>query len=137
MRNQTDHPFDQHELASVVYLMFLHSEDHFESRLLSTRFHRDAFVEEIRRQVFQPLRKDFAARAQKFKNLCFGPWRGTLGFLLRQEPRHEASEIGSLKRIVVILAALAIEHGCEWITTDGDYAKFPGLRWRSISAEES
>ncbi|MBI4231233.1 MAG: type II toxin-antitoxin system VapC family toxin [Planctomycetes bacterium] len=28
------------------------------------------------------------------------------------------------------LAALAIEHGCEWITTDHDYARFPGLRWR-------
>jgi toxin-antitoxin system PIN domain toxin len=28
------------------------------------------------------------------------------------------------------LAALAIEHGCEWISTDGDYARFPGLRWR-------
>jgi uncharacterized protein len=29
------------------------------------------------------------------------------------------------------LAALAIEHGCEWITTDRDYARFPGLRWRT------
>lgn len=28
------------------------------------------------------------------------------------------------------LAALAIESGCEWLTTDGDYARFPGLRWR-------
>lgn len=27
-------------------------------------------------------------------------------------------------------AALAIESGCEWITTDRDYARFPGLRWR-------
>lgn len=27
-------------------------------------------------------------------------------------------------------AALAIESGCEWITTDGDYARFPGLNWR-------
>lgn len=27
-------------------------------------------------------------------------------------------------------AALAMESGCEWITTDGDYARFPGLRWR-------
>ncbi|MDF2773184.1 MAG: hypothetical protein K0S86_2679 [Geminicoccaceae bacterium] len=27
-------------------------------------------------------------------------------------------------------AALAIEHGCEWITDDSDYARFPGLRWR-------
>ncbi len=28
------------------------------------------------------------------------------------------------------LAALAIEWGCEWITTDRDYARFPELRWR-------
>ena len=28
------------------------------------------------------------------------------------------------------LAALAIEHGCELITTDSDFARFPGLRWR-------
>ena len=27
-------------------------------------------------------------------------------------------------------AALAIEHGAEWITTDRDYARFTGLRWR-------
>jgi hypothetical protein len=28
------------------------------------------------------------------------------------------------------LAALAIESGCEWITTDRDYSRFRGLRWR-------
>lgn len=28
------------------------------------------------------------------------------------------------------LAALAIEHGCELITTDGDFSRFAGLRWR-------
>jgi len=28
------------------------------------------------------------------------------------------------------LAALAIESGAEWVTTDRDYARFPGLRWR-------
>lgn len=28
------------------------------------------------------------------------------------------------------LAALAIEHGCEFLTDDRDFAKFPGLRWR-------
>ncbi len=27
-------------------------------------------------------------------------------------------------------AALAIEHGCEWISTDGDYEQFRDLRWR-------
>jgi uncharacterized protein len=28
-------------------------------------------------------------------------------------------------------AALAIESGCEWISTDRDYARFPGLTWRA------
>lgn len=28
------------------------------------------------------------------------------------------------------LAALAIESGSEWITTDRGFARFPGLRWR-------
>lgn len=28
------------------------------------------------------------------------------------------------------LAALAIEHGCQLVTTDGDFSRFPDLRWR-------
>ena len=28
-------------------------------------------------------------------------------------------------------AALAMEYGCEWITTDRDYARFDGLKWRA------
>ncbi|HVT17717.1 MAG TPA: type II toxin-antitoxin system VapC family toxin [Thermoanaerobaculia bacterium] len=28
------------------------------------------------------------------------------------------------------LAALAIESGSEWVTTDRGFARFPGLRWR-------
>jgi toxin-antitoxin system PIN domain toxin len=31
-------------------------------------------------------------------------------------------------------AALAIEWGCEWVTLDRDYARFPGLRWRVPAA---
>ena len=27
-------------------------------------------------------------------------------------------------------AALALEYGCEWITLDRGFARFPGLRWR-------
>ena len=27
-------------------------------------------------------------------------------------------------------AALALESGCEWATTDRDYSRFPGLAWR-------
>jgi len=30
-------------------------------------------------------------------------------------------------------AALAIEHGCEWITLDRDFSRFKGLRWKPPS----
>lgn len=29
------------------------------------------------------------------------------------------------------LAALAIESGCEWVTFDRGFARYPGLKWRS------
>ena len=29
------------------------------------------------------------------------------------------------------LAALAIEHGCELISTDSDFSRFSGIRWRN------
>lgn len=29
------------------------------------------------------------------------------------------------------LAAVCVESGCEWVTTDRDYSRFAGLRWRS------
>ncbi|HYT09523.1 MAG TPA: type II toxin-antitoxin system VapC family toxin [Mycobacteriales bacterium] len=42
-------------------------------------------------------------------------------------------EVGATANLVpdAYLAALAIEHGCEWITTDRGFARFPGLRWRN------
>jgi len=33
----------------------------------------------------------------------------------------------------VYLAALAIEHGCEFVTADSDFKKFPGLRVRVLT----
>jgi hypothetical protein len=53
-------------------------------------------------------------------------------------PRHwslfqdicvRASASGNLVQDAWV-AALAIESGCEWITTDRDFARFRGLRWR-------
>jgi hypothetical protein len=32
------------------------------------------------------------------------------------------------------LAALAIESGSEWMTSDRGYSRFPGLRWRDPGA---
>ena len=58
--------------------------------------------------------------------------------LLAPEPRHleifarlcrTSSARGSLVPDAYT-AALAIENGSEWITMDGDYERFPDLRWR-------
>jgi uncharacterized protein len=53
-------------------------------------------------------------------------------------PRHwdifkRLCEVAGVKGNLVpdaYLAALAIESGSEWITTDRDYSRFPGLKWR-------
>lgn len=29
------------------------------------------------------------------------------------------------------LAALAVEHGCELMSTDADFSRFPGVKWRN------
>jgi predicted nucleic acid-binding protein len=29
------------------------------------------------------------------------------------------------------LAALAVEHGCELVSTDADFSRFSGIRWRN------
>jgi len=42
---------------------------------------------------------------------------------------HKAQARGNLVADAY-LAALAIECGAEWITTDRDFARFPGLNWR-------
>ncbi len=46
--------------------------------------------------------------------------------------RRLCEESGAKGNVVpdAYLAALAIERGCEWITTDRDFARFRGLRWR-------
>jgi len=33
-------------------------------------------------------------------------------------------------------AALAIEWGCEWITFDRDFARFPGLKWHRLTVAQ-
>lgn len=58
---------------------------------------------------------------------------------LRPGPRHWdifdslCTEVGARANTVpdAYHAALAIENGATWITTDRAFARFPGLRWRS------
>ncbi|MDV3128736.1 type II toxin-antitoxin system VapC family toxin [Mycobacterium sp. 21AC1] len=57
---------------------------------------------------------------------------------LRPGPRHWAifdslcGDVGAKGNTVpdAYHAALAIENGATWITTDRSFARFPGLRWR-------
>ncbi|MGH9465049.1 MAG: type II toxin-antitoxin system VapC family toxin [Thermoanaerobaculia bacterium] len=57
--------------------------------------------------------------------------------LVTPGPRHWevfsrlCREIGARGNLVpdAYHAALAIESGCEWITLDRDYSRFPGLKW--------
>ena len=77
------------------------------------------------------------------------PIQVALGFaeLIRQQPHaHVVSpgvrfwpvftdlcrKTGASGKLVpdAYLAALAIEHGCELISEDKDFRRFPGLRWR-------
>jgi hypothetical protein len=77
------------------------------------------------------------------------PWRTALAFVeairgepgyvrLAPGPRHweifirNCESSGATGNLVAdaYFAALAIEHGCEWITADKHFARFPGLRLR-------
>jgi len=58
--------------------------------------------------------------------------------VLRPGPRHWqlfsslVRTVGARGNLVpdAYLAALALEHGATWVTTDRGFARFPGLRWR-------
>lgn len=58
--------------------------------------------------------------------------------VIQPGPRHWnifldlCREVGAKGNLVpdAYLAALAIESGSDWISTDRDYSRFPGLRWR-------
>jgi len=69
---------------------------------------------------------------------CERLWECDLARVVGPGPRHwdlfarlciEADARGNLIPDAWF-ASVAIENGCEWITLDRDYARFPGLRWR-------
>jgi toxin-antitoxin system PIN domain toxin len=53
---------------------------------------------------------------------------GSRHFTIFEDLCRSAAATGNLVQDAWF-AALAIESGCEWVTTDGDFARFPGLRW--------
>jgi len=54
---------------------------------------------------------------------------GTRFWSIFRDLCHKTSAVGKLVPDAY-LAALTIEHGCEFITADKGFTKFPGLRWR-------
>ena len=66
-------------------------------------------------------------------------WSAALAVLLTPTTRHlpllagllDASGTGGNLVNDAHLAALAIEHGLIMCSTDGDFARFPGLRWQN------
>jgi toxin-antitoxin system PIN domain toxin len=71
-----------------------------------------AFVAELRAQPNRVLVQPGARHWGIFERLC-------------RESRARGNLVAD-----AYLAALAIESGCEWVTTDRDYSRFAGLRWR-------
>lgn len=59
--------------------------------------------------------------------LAFGPGPGHWGIF--EDLCRKSGARGNLIPDA-FLAAIAIESGAVWITTDRDFARFPGLKWR-------
>lgn len=51
-------------------------------------------------------------------------------WIVFQQMLREGQAVGNLVTDAH-LAALALENGCELISTDSDFSRFPGIRWRN------
>jgi predicted nucleic acid-binding protein len=81
----------------------------------------------------------YAHREDAVEHLRFRQW---LENLLKDAQPYGISDhaLSGFLRVVThprVFAALAIESDCEWMTTDRDYRKIPGLRWRHPLTGES
>lgn len=59
-----------------------------------------------------------------------------LSAMAERSPHHEPCrrlDIRDSEVTDAYLAALAIESGCEWWTTDRGFGRFPGLCWRNLA----
>lgn len=99
-------------LSDLVLSGFLRVVTH--TRVFKEPSSRDAavaFAQQIREQPNRVSIEPGAAHWRIFTRLC-----------------REANAKGNLVPDAY-LAALAIESGCEWLTTDRDFGRFPGLKW--------
>lgn len=105
-----DEPFGLSELVLSGVVRIVTNPSVFSKPTpLKTAF---AFVEELRGRPNAVSLRPGARHFEIFVRLC-------------EETRAQGKLVADAYH-----AALAIEHGCEWVTTDGDYGRFPGLRWR-------
>ena len=85
-------------------------------------------------RVFSP-----PASSPSVFNFCIALLEHPRAVLVAPGPRHWsifedlvlATGIKGSETTDAFLAALAIEHGCEWWSSDTGFSRFPGLRWRN------
>lgn len=113
----------------------LHGEEPFGvSELVLSAFVRIVTHHRVFREPTPP---DVALR------FCDAVLRAPAAVPVRSGPRHFeifsrlCAAAGARGNLVpdAYLAALSIEHGATWVTTDAGFARFPGLRWRSPLTE--
>ena len=86
--------------------------------------HRKAFP------VITPLKEAFEFAEYLLNHpLCHVVQPASRHWAIYSDICRSANAVGPLSQDAWF-AALAIEHGCEWITLDRDYDRFPNLRWR-------
>jgi len=136
-------------LPDVNVLIYAHREDHPENRLYAewlvgvvnasepfalAGLVLSSFLRIVtNRKIFKP-----ATPMDVALEFCQELIRQPRSVVLRPSIRHwevfvdliRSAEVKGPMVSDAYLAALAIEHGCEFVTTDSDFARFRGLRWK-------
>jgi len=137
------------ELPDINVLIYAHREDAPDHDRYATWLRRLAAGPEpfalssftlggFLRIVTNPKIFDPATPMEVAISFCEGLLQRPHAVVIQPSRRHWSILVDLLRRTEirgagvsdVHLAALAIEHGCELVTTDGDFARFPDLRWR-------
>lgn len=105
-----DEPFALSELVASAFVRIVTNPRAFQP--VTPRREALAFIDELRAQPNCIVVRPGARNWEIFSGLC-----------------EQAQATGKLIADAYH-AALAIEHGCEWVTNDADFARFDPLRWR-------
>lgn len=105
-----DEPFGLSELVASAFVRIVTNPRAFDPITPSAEAFR--FIEALREQPNCIVLRPGARNWEIFAGLC---GRSGASGKLVADAYH---------------AALAVEHGCEWVTNDADFARFGQLRWR-------